>query len=730
MADAGISDPEDEEGNVAAKESRPDVLSLVRLEMQRAIGFENDTELLADRIRALNYMKGDMVKDVPSLPNRSKAVSSDISDAIETILPDLMEIFTGGDDVVAFIPQKQEDVEAAEQETAYLNHVMFQQNAGFLNFYTAFKDALSLKTGIFMFDWQQDVEESEEEFTSKNVIELQAAAQDGDVVNVKAEQDGTDPGEQPTYSFTIRRKTDKSKAVYWAVPPDDFACAPDTINISETTYCVMRSRPRVQDLIAEGYDEDKVRGLEAYSGIGDQTIQVARDEAGEHLRNGNTGDDSDNDLRQVEIRKHYIRVLGKDGKLELRCVVTDAQASVELESEKAERIPFAIGSPYLVCHRLYGRSLADMLFEIQRIKTALTRAVLDSTYFTLNQRMEVAMDQANDYTISDLLRNEPGSPVRSKNGNSVRPINAGGLGFDPYGALEYFSTVAEGRTGVVRNAQGLNPDTLHDTASGAMMLLSAAQKRTKMIARILAETLVKQLYLGMHAVIRENATSTQIANLLGKWVPVDPTKWHERDSMTVQVGLGASGKDMEIAAMEKIAGLMTSIVQEQGGATGPIVTLENVFNASTDFAKKLGVKAPQKYFSDPADPNNPPPAPKPDPEMAKVQGQQQLQTQQMQFDQQAAQTKTASDMEIAKFKAQTQAAVTAQQNQLEHERMVAEQQGQMALEQMKISSAERIAVEVARINAEAKISAAQVSAKNQTSDGAKTLQYEEDREHA
>lgn len=711
-----------------------DLLAAVLQEMRRAIGFDNDADLRDDRERALNYIKGDMVKDIPSLPNRSKAVSSDISDAVETILPDLMEIFTGGDDVVAFIPIKAEDEEAAKQETAYLNHVVFQNNTGFLNFYTALKDALILKTGIFMFDWEHDVEDNEEEFTGKNAIELQMATQDGELSDLKQDQEGPITPDT-TFSFTIKKTKDNSQAKYWAIAPDDFAVAPDTINLADATYCVARFRPRVQDLIADGYDPEKVRNLPNY--VDDNTvIQIARDTAGEHTVSGTGGDNTPNgDLRQVEIRKHYIRVLDEEEKnLELWCIVTDAQATVEVDREEVQRIPFSAGSPYLTAHRFYGRSLADMLVEIQKIKTALMRAVLDSTYFTLNQRMEVASDASNDYTISDLLRNEPGAPVRSKTGMAVRPINAGGLGFDPYQALEYFSTVSEGRTGVVRNAQGLNPDTLHDTASGAMMLLSAAQKRTKMIARILAETLVKQLYIGLHAVIRENATGPKIAQLLGKWVPVDPTRWHERTAMTVEVGLGASGKDMEIAAMDKIIGSMAAIVQEQGGAQGPIVTMQNVYKAATDQAKKLGMKTPEEYYSDPSQAQ--PQPPKPDPEMMKVQGEQQLAQQKQQGDMAATQAKQQGDMQVeaaklqseermAQFKANLLAQTTQQQNQLEHERAQASEANQVALEQMKIASAQHIAIEVARINAEAKIEAARISAKNQTDDGAVELARQE-----
>lgn len=717
----------------ADKTERYDILALCREEMRRATGFENDAELKNDRERALLYFKGDVGTDIPSLHNRSKAVSSDLSDAIETILPDLMEIFTGGDDVVAFIPQREEDIESAKQETQYLNHVVFQDNPGFLNFYTAIKDALLLKTGIFMWEWCEDKEDRSESFEGKTAVELQMAQQSGQISDVRAENEGADLRSQiPTFSFTVTRTIDNSTARFWPVAPDDFAAAPDTVNIADTTYCVMRARPRVQDLIAEGYDEDKVRSLEPYTFASDQNLQQARDNAGENESSGGASDDTSNDLRQVEIRKHYIRCLDEENKLDIWCVVSDANATIELDRKKVERIPYAVGSPYLVAHRLIGRSLADLLIEIMKIKTVLTRAVLDSAYFALNQRNEVAMDKANDFTISDLLRNEPGVPVRSKTGDAVRPLSAGALGFDAYGALEYFNTVAEMRTGVVRNAQGLNPDTLHDTAKGAMTLLSAAQKRTKMIARVLAETLIKPFYLGMHAEIRENSSQAKQAYIGNKFVPIDPTKWAERNAMTVEVGLGASGKDMEIAAMTQISGIMASIVKEQGGAQGPIVTLKNVYSAAVDFAKKLGVKAPSEYFTDPNSPEGQAAqqamANRPDPEMAKIQGEQQLQAQKQQGEMQLGQLKVQSEQAIQANKSQYQAATDTRQQQLEHERMMAQQANEMALEQVRIASAERIAVAVARINAEAKISAAQVAAK--VDDGAEDEAYQQSHEGA
>ena len=80
--------------------------------------------------------------DIAALPNRSQAVSTDIADAVETILPDLVEIFTGGDDVVAFVPKTADDEPQADQETDYVRHVVFDDNDGFMTFLAFFKHTL------------------------------------------------------------------------------------------------------------------------------------------------------------------------------------------------------------------------------------------------------------------------------------------------------------------------------------------------------------------------------------------------------------------------------------------------------------------------------------------------------------------------------------------------------------------------------------------------------------
>ena len=98
-----------------------------------ALSAAESSKLSDERGKALDYYLGDMQSDMPAPADRCKAVSSDVADAVEGLMPSFMEVFFGGDEVVEFVPVGQEDEEAAQQETDYVNHVFTQKNNGFLD---------------------------------------------------------------------------------------------------------------------------------------------------------------------------------------------------------------------------------------------------------------------------------------------------------------------------------------------------------------------------------------------------------------------------------------------------------------------------------------------------------------------------------------------------------------------------------------------------------------------
>ena len=470
------------------KLSDADLCSILQAEKQNSVGFENGQELEKKRRTALEYSKGEM-KDVVSLPNRSKATSTDVADAIETVLPDLMEIFTGGEDVASFDPQGNEDEEAAKQEIEYVKYVAFRKLRGWRLLYTAIKDALQVDTGILKTWWEDKEAIDEQSFDGINAPQMMMLEQNGYTIDEKTP---LPPGPDGVELFKVKASMsyDDGCIKCAAIDPNNLSVAPDTVDISDATYCVVRSFPRAQSLMDQGFDPKLVEKLPDYPNRGDEQTEQSRDLADES-DSANAGA-SNKLLRTVQVLEHWVRIDGnQDGKTELWRIQTDEQCNIILDKRQVNRIGLAVGTPFIQTHRFYGQSLADKLIEIQKIKTALVRMMLDSGYFAMNQRVEVAKDLASDETMDDVLRNEPGMPIRVQKPGAVNPVQAGQLDFDVQMALEYVSTMAEQRSGVVRNAQGLNPDTLHDTKGGALALMGMAQKRVRMIARVLAETLVK-----------------------------------------------------------------------------------------------------------------------------------------------------------------------------------------------------------------------------------------------
>lgn len=648
--------------------SDDDLLKIVGEERKRSIGFgEGDSgELRAARTRALAYAKGEM-NDIPSLPNRSAVVDTTVADAIETVMPDVMEVFIGGEDVATFVPQGEDDEEAAKEETDFINHVVFTENEGFLVLYSAIKDSLLTRTGIIGWWWEEDEKTEAVAEVPEHMAEIAQAmaGMGGDEINAEQREDG---------SVALSTQRLHGKVCIKAFPSEDFTVAQDTVSLRDATYCAVRSRTRVQDLIVRGIDPEKARELKGYT-VRNGEVEQERDQAGENLQ---TSDEGVGDLRTVEIRDHYIRLAAEDGdKLTIWRVTTDSEEKTFLDSEEVEQIRFAAFTPYIVPHRFHGESVADKLVQVQQIKTVLLRNHMDSIYFALNQRMEVAQDQSNDFTIPDLLRNEPGVPIRVKSAGAIKAVAAGALNVDTLASLEYAATMAESRSGIVRNAQGLNPDTLHDTAKGALALITAAQKRVRMIARIFAETGVKDLFLGVHCLLRKGYGSEGEGKAYAEpsfkrgnaWKQMAPGKFPERCAMTVHVGVGSAGRehDMMIATqrlelMERAANLP--------GVGQMLLDPSNVYNGLAAWERSAGSRAPELYWSNPE--GKPPPPPQPDPKMMEVQGNLALKKEEAAANVQLAGQKAQTDAQTTVQKHQMDAEASERESQRDHERKLQE----------------------------------------------------------
>jgi hypothetical protein len=637
---------------MSKKMSLSDLKALLAAEKADALAAASAAKLSADRSDAMDYYLGDMSKDLPAGDGRSSAVSTDVADTIEGLMPALMDIFASSDEVVRFEPVGKEDIRAAEQETDYVNHVFMQRNPGFLILYSFIKDALLSKVGIVKVWWEEKEIEERETYLDQPAETFALIVADPEVEVIEhtehppsrkdASEDyvlqsgdlsseshlGTqEEGGPRLHDVTVVTRRSYQCARVEGVPPEEFGIARNARCIREADYCFHEVHKPEHALIAQGYHAKQIRGLASASALGN-TEQQARDTVGESAGEADDGVNRAN--RLIKITEHYVRMDYEDtGKASLYRVTTGGEEGDVLERDgeldvvQVDMIPFAAMTPVIVTHRFFGRSIADLVMDIQRIKTALLRAVLDNAYLANNPRVEVAETHTSESTLDDLLVSRPGGIVRTKMPGGVNWQTVPTIGNHVFPLLEYADAAREWRTGVSRAGQGFDANALQNqSATAANQLFNAAQARMKLIARIFAETGIRDLFALLHATIRKHGTQAATVRLRNDWVTVDPREWKTRNDLTINVGLGSGGKSERLAHVMAVVALQKEALA--GGMTS-LVTPKNLYNSASEVIKLVDLKDVDRFFTDPSapdDPHNPriaPPPQQPDPKFIELQ---------------------------------------------------------------------------------------------------------------
>lgn len=623
---------------------------------------EGGGDLAKQRSMALDFYLGDLKDHLPAPEGRSSAVSTDVADTVDAMLPSLMDIFASTDEVAKFEAVGPEDEEAAQQETDYVNHVFYNDNEGFKTLYQSLKDALIQKNCIAKFWWEETESEKRETYRSlpADAFAMLVADKSVELIEHSDNEDGT-------HDATVIARVPSGGVKIMAVPPEEFIISRRARSIGEAPYCAHVTRKTASELIEEGYDAKLIDDLPGETGQATEFEEVNRNTV--ENEEANSSLHLNRAMREIEVTEHYIRVdYDGDGVAELRKVTTAGSKTQILDNEPCDRVPFAGGTPIIMSHRFWGRGIADVVMDLQRIKTALIRGALDNFYFANNGRMEVAESHATEHTIDDLLTNRPGGLVRTKAPGGLIPIATATIAQHAFPLIEYIDGQREVRTGVQRYAAGPDANTLNpfnSTATGANIVATHAQQRLRLIARVFAETFVKDLMLGIHELILKHGEQARQIKLRDQWVTVDPRNWKTRKDLAIMVGLGTGTRDQQHNMLTTLLQTQVKAIEMQGGTQG-IVTMENVYNTLKKMVENAGFRSADPFFTNPA--GKPPPEPPPNPEMMKLQADVQAKQADIQLKAQDGQNKLG----LEQAKAEQQIQIEREKLAMEREKMVAE----------------------------------------------------------
>lgn len=517
------------------------------------------------------------------------------------------------------------------------------------------------------------------------------------------------------HNVTVVRRKNYGCARTDPVPPEEFGITRRAKLGDKATwdYCYHETRQTEAALISQGFDPKQVEDLPSADFDSSEEAQ-ARDTVDDRDA-GSGGQGLNPSTREIKTTEHYILMKYEDDDKSPKLYrVTTAGEGADILYRKSGKgrkrkpaieavaeNPFDAMTPFIMPHRFFGRSAADLVMDLQRIRTALLRTLLDNLYLASNQRTEVSEDYATKDTLDDILNNRPGGVVRSKRPGGINPIQNGEVGSFAYPLLEYTSQRLEQRSGVTRQGQGIDAQALtNQSATAVNQIFSVAQAKIKLIARIFAETGIKGLFLTLHGVIRRNSSVAGTVRLKRKWVEVDPRQWKRRADMTVTVGMGSGTKEQQLAFLWALLGVQKEAIMVPGQG---LVQPENIYNTLKKLVEMGGLKSVDPYFVDPGENpdagGEPPPDPKVMEAQAKLKLQQEeskaklmLQAEQVKADQQAAMAKLVSEKEISRARLDAEIAMKREQMMAEiglsRERMLAE--AQLKREQMDLEMRTRL----------------------------------------
>jgi hypothetical protein len=598
-----------------AKISDTELRFIINSEINNSLGFLGGA-LSNQRKKSLEYYLGDKLGT--EIDGRSQVVSTDVADTIETILPNLMRIFTSSDHTVKCEPVNAEDVALAEQATSYVNYVFNKDNDGFKILYSWFKDALLEKNGIVKVYWNESEISEQETYKNLSDEEYQVLISDDNVDIIEEEEmddelamtqldqlreiaklqgQEIDVPNPKLHNVIIRRTTKGGKIKIENVPPEEFLIERTAKSIEDANFVAHRTIKTRSELIQMGYDAEIVNDLPATQIVLYNNERLTRFGDIDEYPFDQTPDSS---TESIELYECYVKVdYDGDGVAELRKVTVAGDSGYQiLDNEGVDFVPFCSLTPIPMPHRFYGRSVAELVEDVQLIKSTVMRQLLDNMYLTNNNRVAIMDGMVN---LDDLLTSRPGGVVRTKQPPSqvMMPMQSQTISQQAFPMLEYLDTVRETRTGVTRYTQGLDADALNKTATGVNTLMSQTQMRMELIARIFAETGVKDLFKRIFELTVKYQDKERIIQLNNQFIPVRPTEWKNRYNISITVGLGSGSKDQQLVILNAILEKQLQAFQLQGGKEYPMVSLKNIYNTLSKMIENAGLKSVDNYFVNP-----------------------------------------------------------------------------------------------------------------------------------
>ena len=567
--------------------SDTEIRNVVRTAIEEAVEYV-ESSISPQRERAMRYYEGKC--DIGHERGRSKIVSTKIRDTIRQIKPSLMRVFLQSDKPVEFQGTNPAQAQAAENASEYCQ-IVFNKQGGYKLLQDVFHDSLIAKNGIAKIYFDPDEKQEIVEYANLTDEELAMIASNPEFEVLEHVTQQVQMGEMVVSSHDLKvvKTIQTGEIKLESIPPEQFFVDASASCIEDAYITGQRTEKSIGELIEMGFKWEELEGLDSLDGQADN-------EDYERKHYDDDRDGVDPSTRPVMVTECYMKVdVEGTGIPQPYKFLMGGSKYKMLSHEPWDDVPFVSFCADPIPHAFFGQSIADVLFAEQDSSTVILRGILDNTALVNNPRLEILDGAVN---IDDLLNNEIGGIVRSKQLGSVAPLVVPFVAGQTLEALNYLDRNSDKKTGVNAASNGLTPDALggNQTATAANAMVSANNATLELMARNLAEGGVTELFKRILKLVIENATPDMMQKVSGdSFVQFDPSTWEVDMDVQVNVGLGTGNEMQKMAALGQAMMAQEKIVAQFGLANG-IVGPKEIINTMTDLLRMSGVQNSDRYF--------------------------------------------------------------------------------------------------------------------------------------
>jgi len=580
---------------LTGQEADKALLSLVKADIADAEAYQQSIiqPTVRERYNIYYADKEYYAHKFPILSKTSSLVSTDVADTIEWALPSLMKVFTGSDEVITVAGVTEEDDQNAGVMQSLLVYQLQRQNKFFPILYNWMKDALITGMGIIKCYWER-TEGYTPETAQLNADALKLLTQTGvEITNVEGPDIMGDFNVTWNSPYYIKNSPKLENILV-----SEFLYSPDAKNLEDANFVAHRKKVTMSHLRQKEREGiyANVDMVHPDSGPISWITDQVEDVIGDHytpLHNNQ----QDKAREEVTIYECYTKIdFNNDGVLEDMIITVAGDVILRAEPNYMGRHPFFSISPTKDPHRIWvKRSYAELIGELQDMKVALTRQIVQNIALTNDPKMILSEESINisDYVEGrKVIRKKPGSNM----GDVAMPMPVNQLSPQTFQFLEYLEGQKENRTGITRYNQGLDANSLNKTATGISAILGQSSQRLELIARMFAETGISELFRFMVSLNQKFVDQNTVVRLTNKQLRVSPDDLNGNFDLIVNAGISISTKESTIMTLQT---MLTALMQTQAAGIH-IVTPQNIYNLFKKWIESAGFKNYSDYVTDPA----------------------------------------------------------------------------------------------------------------------------------